>query len=1013
MRFDDPHDFENGYDEKYEHFHGCHKPEPGRRTRPEWAGEASTKPVGHFWDTEKPKPKIDCGYMLPPITPVPGTSAEEQMERVYAKVNELIHKQNEYTEKVYGAYDEIVHSAICNDAYYNEIVTEENYLPEAGATYKVTHIPFVDRAGQPIFLQLGLAFDNTGVTGTPEPSSHASERFLADKLVPATNVPDAQAIADEADTYATLSVWKTAPIPLTDTSLPYVMGVTDSGFIKYYAKPKASEPVNTIDTQMHNDHIVNAMDVQGILVLDGTATPDMYASNKDSQVTRTAIGMNYVTKERFIVVATHVTSEQLANILVGFKCTIAVETANDDNATVMDKGVYQYIPESFSATTTPTAPQTRAFWYITKRRFYKNEYVEDVARLTQRTGQSLYENFLTLKAVDSIKEFAKELDRRLTQEVKDREDGDKALNDRVDKEIEDRTAEIARVDGRIDTEIADRKAEDEKLDNRITAEVQTLNSRIDTEVKTLNDRITAEVNTLNQTITTLDTRLTAADVVAVEKTSEGALNQYRLKLHDSTYLEVPVETYDYAQLVLKLQHFAEVEQQLNAEIEARKKADDAEAAARLAADTVLQGNIDAEKSARIAADEAEKNAREQADSNLTDTINNEATLRANADKALETSIGNVKSQLESYINQTDATLSEIQTDIQNLQAKDEQLQTDLTSATNTLNTLKKDYETFKQTSTDDITSLKSITSTLRSDVTALQTSVNTLTEKTAALDTTVTSIQNSFNSLEISFESVKQTVQDLVDKVNNLGDVFLKLDGTSTPTADITMGSHKVTNVASPTDNADAVNKEYVDGKVDSVIEKVDGLDGNYLRLDGTNSPTADIDWNSVALYNAQIKSSSFFAEGVVEDESKDTPFTLEMNHTDEYGNFALFWITLSREVGDNVFEESEYWIDSEGFNMKFSQLYSKTGEVLQTTVEQFENSYYMGVQISTTGKVGSGIIIGQALSYDTKLSIRNTITGIDTPVNALDVANKTYVDSLAPTAMTDTEVSEITALFA
>lgn len=986
MRFDDPHDFENGYDEKYEHFHGCHRPEPGRRTRPEWAGEASTKPVGHFWDTEKPKPKIDCGYMLPPITPVPGTSAEEQMERVYAKVNELIHKQNEYTEKVYGAYDEIVHSAICNDAYYNEIVTEENYLPEAGATYKVTHIPFVDRAGQPIFLQLGLAFDNTGVTGTPEPSSHASERFLADKLVPATNVPDAQAIADEADTYATLSVWKTAPIPLTDTSLPYVMGVTDSGFIKYYAKPKASEPVTTIDTQMHNDHIVNAMDVQGILVLDGTATPDMYASNKDSQVTRTAIGMNYVTKERFIVVATHVTSEQLANILVGFKCTIAVETANDDNATVMDKGVYQYIPESFSATTTPTAPQTRAFWYITKRRFYKNEYVEDVARLTQRTGQSLYENFLTLKAVDSIKEFAKELDRRLTQEVKDREDGDKALNDRVDKEIEDRTAEIARVDGRIDTEIADRKAEDEKLDNRITAEVQTLNTRIDTEVKTLNDRITAEVNTLNQTITALDTRLTAADVVAVEKTSEGALNQYRLKLHDSTYLEVPVETYDYAQLVLKLQHFAEVEQQLNAEIEARKKADDAEAAARLAADTVLQGNIDAEKSARIAADEAEKNAREQADSNLTDTINNEATLRANADKALETSIGNVKSQLESYINQTDATLSEIQTDIQNLQAKDEQLQTDLTSATNTLNTLKKDYETFKQTSTDDIASLKSITSTLRSDVTALQTSVNTLTEKTAALDTTITSMQNAFNSIETSFETVKQTVNELAEKIKNLDDEYLRLDGGNKPTSHIDMNGYRLTNVGYTVNENDVATPKYIDKW--------------YLRLDGRNSPTNVINFDGNDLYNVRNFDSAV-------KRNSSYRFILQ----EAANNFVFFGFNYYGGINPSALTENDHYVRISNKSISGYVTMECSDAISISNSDPKDNESITMVKYGFKYKNSDNTFLrfsGDETAYHVYVN-----GGIYTMTSSYDLTTKGYVDSLAPTAMTDTEVSEITALFA
>lgn len=964
MKFNDPHDFENGYDEKYEHFYGDHRPEPHRRTRPTWEGEASTKPVGAHWDTEKPKPKFDCGYMLPPITPVPGTSAEEQMERVYAKVNELINKQNEYTEKVYGAYDEIVHSAICNDAYYNEIRTEEAYLPEAGATYKVTHIPFTDRAGQPIFLQLGLAFDNTAVTGTPEPSSHASERFLADKLVPATNVPDVQAVADEANTYSTLSVWKTAPIPLTDTSLPYVMGVTDSGFIKYYAKPKSSEPVTTIDTQMHNDHIVNAMDVQGILVLDGTATPDMYASNKDSQVTRTAIGMNYVTKERFIVVASHVTSEQLANILVGFKCTIAVETANDANATVMDKGVYQYIPESFSATTTPTAPQTRAFWYITKRRFYKNEYVEDVARLTQRTGQSLYENFLTLKAVDSIKEFAKELDQRLNQEVKDREDGDKALNERVDKEIEDRTAEIARVDarvdkeiedrtaeisrvdGRIDTEIADRKAEDEKLDNRITAEVatlnsridtevQTLNTRIDTEVKTLNDRIDSEVQTLNNTITALDTRLTAADVVSVEKTSDGALNQYRLKLHDSTYLEVPVETYDYAQLVLKLQHFSEVEQQLNAEIQARKDADDAEAAARLAADTTLQANIDAEKSARISADETEKNAREAADTNLNDVINNEATLRKNADSALESSIAEVKSQIESYINTTDATISEIKTDIQNLQAKDTEIQTNLTNATNTLNALKADYETFKQTSTDDITTLKSNVSTLRSDVTAMQTSINTITEKTASLDTTVTSIQNSFNTLETSFENVKQTVQSLSDKINN--------------------------------------------------------IDGQYLKLDGTNSPTADINWNNMSL--STVKSINLTGVGTkLQCTRQNTRYTEKQDR--------------------EIIAIQETWTGGD---------YNTIGGIIrlstfQETTEQFNyNALIIGNRYdfayAAITDMNSALLYGYN-SGESSISARSHIA-YKAPKYDCEIAVKKYVDSLAPVRMSDTEVAEITNLFA
>lgn len=40
---------------------------------------------------------------------------------------------------------------------------------------------------------------------------------------------------------------------------------------------------------------------------------------------------------------------------------------------------------------------------------------------------------------------------------------------------------------------------------------------------------------------------------------------------------------------------------------------------------------------------------------------------------------------------------------------------------------------------------------------------------------------------------------------------YLKLDGTSVPTADISMNSRKITNLAAPTTGNDAVNKTYTD----------------------------------------------------------------------------------------------------------------------------------------------------------------------------------------------------------
>ena len=302
------------------------------------------------------------------------------------------------------------------------------------------------------------------------------------------------------------------------------------------------------------------------------------------------------------------------------------------------------------------------------------------------------------------------------------------------------------------------------------------------------------------------------------------------------------------------------------------------------------------------------------------------------------------------------------------------------NATNALNTLKADYETFKQTSTDDITTLKSNVSTLRSDVTAMQTSINTITEKTASLDTTVTSIQNSFNTLETSFENVKQTVQDLVDKVNNLGDIYLKLDGTSTPTANITMGSHKVTDVATPTENADATNKEYVDGKVDGIIKKVDGLDSNYLRLDGKNSPTENIDWSNKSIFNFGTFKS-----------------TLEYNSGLKLSNIGIR-ISKTNEYDDKDLYAKLYSYSDEG-RLSISKLTSSGGSC--------------GFTLTPRKNKGMGVSYYEYSSTGTLSTSMGMITNLKAPVDDYDATNKQYVDSLAPTAMTDTEVKEITNLFA
>ena len=61
-----------------------------------------------------------------------------------------------------------------------------------------------------------------------------------------------------------------------------------------------------------------------------------------------------------------------------------------------------------------------------------------------------------------------------------------------------------------------------------------------------------------------------------------------------------------------------------------------------------------------------------------------------------------------------------------------------------------------------------------------------------------------------------QHVDDNFDALTNAVNGKLDLDGSSTPTADISMASHKLTNVATPTLSGDAATKGYLDSELNA-----------------------------------------------------------------------------------------------------------------------------------------------------------------------------------------------------
>ena len=855
--------------EFYNHPHG--RPEPHPHGRPEPHPEY--RPTPPFYDHPDP------GYCIPPIPPckpyVPGFSPEEQMGLLTGKVNEMIDLFNRSQMDMWGAYHTIVESALTNDAYYNEITVEEGYIAEAGAPYKVVHIPFLDRAKQPIYLELGLAYNNTTNANVHEDVFSASERVLADKLIPAYQ---------STNTWYGAVVWKGAPISnIGENPAPYTVGITENGFIKIYE--------NLMNyTQLKQDNVRNAMLANCVLVQGGAMTPDKFEPDEKGQMLgRVGIGMNYDTKERFMVIVngsdqSGCTAEMLANIFLKYNCTVAVEVANGMKTVGVDKGALMFTPPTVAGDEVPTIPEVNAFWYITKRRHYKNEYVKDVASLTQKYGQMLWRCETANISVDNIKETVAELSQKLDTEISDREEADAHLQEQITQEV------------------ADREEGDNTLNERITQEVQTINERIDTEVETLNNLIQSTKTELQNNIDTLEakveqyhTELDNADIASVDILQDGTKDTYRLKRKDGTYVDIPIEVYNYELLLQKLDTLAALEPRLEQEIQARKDGDNAlseridtltqdtteadnelkeqlnaETQARAEADTQLQTNIDAEALARQTADNQESTARQEADNALGQRIDNlQADIGADyVEKAGSTMTGELVlfgDPTQTLGAATKQYVDNITAQAVDAEAQERQKQDDLLEGL-----INQEAQTREQADTALDTRLSGVESamtqfdnkvvvvgdtTLVSEgvtaigdgkivywvrvgkdavvLTAYDADAVTFSGYTTELPAFVTfRYENTGVAFSTGVETIvcpvvgaPTDVNQAVNKgyVDDAIAVFgdFKADGSVTATGDFNMGGHAITNVEAPTNDTDVSTKGYVDTELSDAITEV------------------------------------------------------------------------------------------------------------------------------------------------------------------------------------------------
>lgn len=686
-----------------EHFH-C---DPHRRENPTYVGDVDTTQLGGIYDVQHMHGHCDphCGYHIPTVPPLPPSfpcmTESEQIRDLSKKVNEICCLLKGHNEKIEDAYCAIVNSALCNSAYYKDITTEFGYIPESGSNYTVTHIPFLDKANEPIYFELGLAYDNTTNAGVKESCFDASMRFLADKLIPAQN---------KEDTFTGTVMWKGAPIY---SNGGYTFAVTQNGFFKVYESATAD--------MLKADKIRNACGARGILVYNKAMSTEQFPEDAGTMKARVAVGQNYDTKERFIIVVdggenVGCTSEQLAKLFVKYGCMVATELASGVSSYGMNKGAMMYSPSVASEDDTPSVPESNAFWYITKRRHYHNDYVADVARLTQEVGQEIWRRTILNEQTDYVKGRIVQLAKDLETERTEREEGDTLLDSKY-------TAEVARLDKRCD-DISETILTKERESKERDSQLQV---NIDNEVATR----------------------TAQDVKKVAHVDDGNKRTYSVYRNDDTKIAEDIEVYEYNKLVATLQTLGEVAENLATEVSERKKADDA-----------LQAQITKEIADRT-----------NANTELTSKITQEVSERKAADVQINADIESANTNISNLTSDLDATKTKLELETTNRKKEDtainalieaEQLarQNEDTALANSIKTLKTDYEAFKNDTSSDLASKKVQIDTINADLANIKTVMDAQGTQMSSINATITAMQTVLATMETSLENMKKTIAE-------------------------------------------------------------------------------------------------------------------------------------------------------------------------------------------------------------------------------------------------------------
>lgn len=734
-------------------------------------------------------PMPPCGPMPPCPSVVSGMDLYEAVNNLTDRVNVCIHNYNAVMAESYKTLHNLQQAAQENGAYYgpDEVWVEEGYYADESSTYHLVHKACVDRRGEPIRMQLHLAYGNTTNSKIEQGIFNASKVEFADKMLVA--IPKG-----EKGWYGK-AIWHGAPIQSADEPTLYTVGFTRAGVMRVYNNGVSVD-------QMLRDTIENAMGCSGVLIQNGQLTDDSYRDNipnAGQQTSRVCIGQNLDTREVIILTVGNendvnrkgLTSKACAAILLGQGCDIAVELCEGVGSAAMDKGSLMYVPDD------EQQPNAYAFWFISRKCFYKTDYERELAELIQNYGACIWGGFLNKKNIESVKN---DLDAEIARAVA----AENALGERVTEEVTRAKGEEQRIEGKLDTEIQRAKDAEAELQESINdetlrakAEEQRIDAKVDAEVKRATDaedelgvRIDAEVSRAKAEEQRIDGKVDAESARAkgVEAGLQNALDK---EVHDRTN----------ADSVLHQEILTEQGE-------------------RTSADKVLQNNINTEASKRAEEDgklqtavNTEASTRAEEDGKLQSALNTEATTRANEDAKLKANLEAADTALGGRIDALITRVAQCETDIDQLESLTAQMQQQMAGLDKsvsdmlvTVSSLETAMENVKQT----VLSMNTIVQECNAKVEELNTKVDGMTSGQTVLPYVKKAGDTMTGPLVMSDAAGAAkgsvAVADSGVSLKAANGAFVKVDGSQVTVGDNAGNSVKLKGVKAATANDEAVN---------------------------------------------------------------------------------------------------------------------------------------------------------------------------------------------------------------